>query len=116
MATLPSTLRRLGPAVAVVALVAAAMKLLFNPWYLNYDARYSLLWAHDAWSGFKPEYKADFAPTPHPLQTLVSSLALPFGDSADVVMTWVVLICFGVLVWLVFRLGSELFSPWVGLV
>lgn len=124
MATAPSaprrrlaaagSLPRFAPAVGVIALVAVAMKLLYSPWYLNYDARYALVWAHDAWSGFKPEYKADFAPTPHPLQTAVSSLALPFGDSGDVVMTWVVLICFGVLVWLVFRLGSELFSPWVG--
>ena len=31
-------------------------------------------------------------------------------------MLWAVLLCFGVLVWLAYRLGAELFSPWVGVV
>jgi hypothetical protein len=54
-----------------------------------------------------------FAPTPHPLSTLWSVLALPFGDQT---MVWLVLLSFGVLVVLAFRLGEQLFSPWVGLV
>jgi hypothetical protein len=126
MATAPSPPRRPAaaqtawlralPAVVTVTVIAVAMKLLYAPWYMNYDARYSLLWASDVFNGFKPEYKADFAPTPHPLQTLASAPALLLGDNGDLLMTWVVLICFGVLAWLVFRLGSELFSPWVGAV
>ena len=115
-AALPRRLVAALPALLVVAVVAVGMKLVWDPWYLNYDARYALLWAHDLWHGFLPEYKADFAPTPHPLQTLVSSLALPFGDSSDVLMAWVILVCFGVLVWLVFALGRQLFSTWVGVV
>ena len=31
-------------------------------------------------------------------------------------MLWLILLCFGVLVWLTYRLGDQLFSPWVGLV
>ena len=31
-------------------------------------------------------------------------------------MLWLILLCFGLLVWLTFRLGAELFSPWVGVV
>ena len=31
-------------------------------------------------------------------------------------MLWLILLCFGVLVWLTYRLGAELFSPWVGVV
>src|SRR3954467_2678436 len=31
-------------------------------------------------------------------------------------MLWLVLLCFGALVWLTYRLGAELFSPWVGAV
>ena len=31
-------------------------------------------------------------------------------------MVWAVLLCFGVLVWLAYRLGAELFSPAVGVV
>ena len=102
--------------LATVVGVAGLLRLLYDPWYLNYDARYSLLWAHDLWHGLKPDYAAEFAPTPHPLQTAVSSLALPFGNSADQVLTWIVLLSFGALVWLVYRLGAELFSPWVGVV
>ncbi len=107
---------RAAPAAAVVAGVAIVLRLAYAPWYLNYDARYALLWARDAWRGHLPEYTADFAPTPHPLQTAASSLALPFGDAADDLLVWLVLLCFGALVWLVYRLGAALFSPWAGAV
>jgi len=107
---------RLAPAVLTAVVVAAALDLVYSPWYLNYDARYALLWAHDLASGFAPEYEADFAPTPHPLQTAVGLLALPFGDASDDVLVWAVLLSFGALVFLTFRLGAELFAPWVGAV
>ena len=104
---------RLGLALATVVGVAGVLRLVYEP-HLNYDARYSLLWARDIWHGFKPDYGADFAPTPHPLQTALSSLGLPFGNAADQVLVWLVLLSFGALVWLAYRLGAELFSPWVG--
>src|SRR3954451_15971109 len=109
-------MRRHLPAVATVLGVAAVLRVLFDPWYLNYDARYALLWARDVWTGIKPDYAADFAPTPHPLSTALSSFALPFGDHADTVVVWVVLLSFGLLVWLTFRLGAELFGHWAGVV
>jgi hypothetical protein len=102
--------------VLTVAGVAALLWLLYRPWFLNYDARYALLWARDLWTGHAPEYGASFAPTPHPLQTAISSLALPFGDAADDVATVGILLSFGALVWLAFRLGSELFTPPAGVV
>src|SRR3954470_10820737 len=107
--------RRALPA-GVIAAVAVALKLVYAPWYLNYDARYALLWARDAWRGHTPEYLADFAPTPHPLETAASSLALPFGDHADTVIVWAILLTFGAVVYLVYRLREQLFSKWVGLV
>src|SRR4051812_6455215 len=76
-----------GAAVTVVG-VAVLVKLLFGPWYLNYDARYALLWARDLARGHRPDYEAAFAPTPHPLSTAWSALALPFGDGGDRLMTW----------------------------
>ncbi|HEV2812034.1 MAG TPA: hypothetical protein VGW10_02180 [Solirubrobacteraceae bacterium] len=110
-------LRRALPAGATIVGVAAVLRAVFDPWYLNYDARYALLWSRDAWTGHVPEYEADFAPTPKPLQALVSSIGLPFGDLADDVMTWIVLLSLGVLAWLVFLLGRQLFdNPWVGAV
>jgi hypothetical protein len=107
---------RLVPAVATAIGVAALLRLVYGPWFLNYDARYSLLWAWDLAHGFAPEYEADFAPTPHPLQTALSVLALPFGDASDDLVVLAVLLCFGALVWLAYRLGAELFHPWVGAV
>jgi hypothetical protein len=109
-------LRRFAPAALTIVGVAALLWIVYRPWYLNYDARYALLWARDLWQGHTPEYLADFAPTPHPLQTAISSLALPFGDAADDLAVIGILVSFGVLVWLAFALGAELFSPWVGAV
>ncbi len=108
--------RRLLPPVATVVGVAVLLKLVYGPWYLNYDARYALLWARDALRGLSPEYKADFAPTPHPLETAASLLAVPFGQGGAVLMSWLILLAFGLLVWLTYRLGAELFHPAVGIV
>src|SRR3954452_17043590 len=104
-----SRVRRWAPAALTVVGVAALLWLVYRPWSLNFDARYALLWARDLWSGHAPEYDAAFAPTPHPLQTALSSLALPFGDAADNVAVLGVLVSIGALVWLTFRLGSEPF-------
>jgi hypothetical protein len=103
------------PATVTIVGIAALLRVVYDPWYLNYDARYALLWARDAWHGFLPDFQADFAPTPHPLSTLVSSLGLPFGHGGDAVIVWIVLLSFGALVWLTYRLGSVLFSEWVGI-
>jgi hypothetical protein len=104
---------RLLPAVATVVGVAALLELAYDR-FLNYDARYALVWARDLARGLKPDYEADFAPTPHPLETVVSILATPFETGADTLLVWLMLLCFGGVVWLTFRLGSELFNAWVG--
>ena len=109
-----AALRRVLPAVVCALLVAVVMQLVYDPWYLNYDARYALVWAQDLTHGFLPEYKADYAPTPRPFQTLLALVALPFGDASDNVMTWFALMALGVLAWLVYRLGAVLFSRWAG--
>ena len=111
-----STARRLAPAAATSVLVAIALDLIYGPWFANYDARYALLWAQDLANGHAPEYEADFAPTPHPLQTAFGLLALPFAGAADDVLVFATLLAFGALVYLTFALGRELFSPWVGVV
>ena len=91
--------------------VAVLLRLVYEPWFLNYDARYALVWARDIATGLTPDYTGPYAPTPHPLETLVSLVAVPFGEGGDAIMLWAVLLCFGVLVWLAYRLGAELFSP-----
>lgn len=87
---------------------------VYGPPYLNYDASYSLLWAHDIARGFTPDYNGFIAPTPHPLQTFVSFLALPLGGATTGVLAWLVMFCFGGLCWVVFLLGRELFNSPVG--
>ena len=108
--------RRPAAAAATVLGTALVLGLLFDAWYLNYDARYALLWARDAWEGATPEFLADFAPTPHPLQIAASSIALPFGDASDDVVGWATFLCFGALVWLTYLLGETLFGRWAGVV
>jgi hypothetical protein len=110
-----SARRRLALPAGVIAGIAVLMHLVYGPWYLNYDARYALLWAGDLWNGERPDYGTPYAPTPHPLQTAVSFMVDPFPAS-DQLVTWIVLLSFGALVWLVYRLGAELFSPWAGIV
>jgi hypothetical protein len=105
------------PLAAALTIVGVAALLdLFYARFLNYDARYALLWARDLVHGLKPDYTADFAPTPHPLETIASTLATPFPGAADTLLVWVMLLCFGTVVWLTFRLGETLFTPWVGIV
>src|SRR5580765_1590698 len=105
-----ATARRIAPGALVTVAVAVLVKLVYGPWYLNYDARYALLWARDVSRGLTPDYEAPFAPTPHPLSTAWSGLSLPFGDGGDVLMAWLPLLAFGLLVYLAYRLGRELFS------
>ena len=102
--------------IATAIGVAVVLFALYTPSFVNYDAQWALLWTRDAWHGFLPEYMADFAPTPHPLATAVSSLALPFGDGAEIAILWLTLLSFGALVFLTYRLGAELFTRWVGVV
>jgi hypothetical protein len=109
-----AALRRALPGVGVAVAVAALVRLVYAPWYGNYDVRYALLWARDLLHGHNPDYGAAFAPTPHPLSIAWSFLGLPFGDRAGSAMVLIALLGLGALVWVVFRLGQELLCVWVG--
>lgn len=104
--------------IAVPLLFCVGVPLLYfavyGPPYLNYDASYSLLWANDIANGFTPDYGGFIAPTPHPLQTFVSFLALPLGSATTATLAWIVMLCFGALCWVVYLIGKELFNDWVG--
>jgi len=103
------------PAVTIVG-VAVAMLLIYGPSYVNYDAQWALVWGRDLWQGFTPEYTADFAPTPHPLATAVSLLALPLGHSGPILILALSLLSFGTLTYLTYALGATLFTRLVGVV
>src|SRR5689334_10993108 len=111
--SLPPALARALPAAATILFVAVLMWVIYDPWYMNYDARYALDWARDITRGLTPDFKAPFAPTPHPFSIAVSFLGVAFGDH---VAMWLVLLGFGAVVWLTYLLGARLFNPWVGAV
>lgn len=102
------------PGLLVIIGSPLILFLVYGPPYLNYDASYSLVWAQDIANGLTPDYTGFIAPTPHPLQTLASYLALPLGDHTTTALAWAVLLSFGVIVWIVYLLGRDLFNPWVG--
>ncbi len=109
-------MRRLANPAALATIVGSALllRLVYGEPFLNYDASYALVWAQDIARGATPDYNGFIAPTPHPLQTLASFLALPLGDATTHVLAWLVMLCMGGLVWTVYLLGRELFSRPVG--
>lgn len=107
-------LRSVLPPLVVIVGVAALVHLVYEPWYLNYDTRYALVWARDLVHGFTPEFEAPFAPTPHPGWNALATLALVFGGSADDAMAAITALSLGAVVWLVYAIGRELFNPWAG--
>ena len=103
-------------AAATVVGVAVLLRLVYQPWFLNYDARYALLWARDVATGQTPDYTA---PSRRPrIRSKPRSRCsrCRSATGGDAIMLWLVLLCFGVLVWLAYRLGAQLFSPAVGVV
>ncbi|MBI4897614.1 MAG: glycosyltransferase family 39 protein [Actinobacteria bacterium] len=107
-------IRSVLPAFLTIVGVPLALFLIYGRPYLNYDASYSLVWANDIAHGLTPDYTGYIAPTPHPLQTFVSFLALPFGSLTEDLLAWTVMLAFGALAWIVYRLGRELFNSPVG--
>jgi 4-amino-4-deoxy-L-arabinose transferase-like glycosyltransferase len=107
-------IRQLAAPLLFVLGVPLLYFVVYGPPYLNYDASYSLLWASDMVSGFTPDYNGFIAPTPHPLQTFVSLLALPLGSATTGALAWLVMLCFGGLCLVVYLIGKELFNGWVG--
>jgi hypothetical protein len=102
----------------VTAAVAAVLVLGTHPAGLvNYDTEYALLWGNDLIHGRVPDYGVPFAPTPHPLATLVGTLgAVPgitFGENLFLVIAFLAL---GVLAWLVYALGAAWFNRATGVV
>src|SRR3954454_520962 len=85
-ATMPHSLRaarHIAPAVATVAAGAVLLRLVYEPWFLNYDARYALLWARDVAHGLTPDYAGAYAPTPHQLETGAWLIAVSLRHGGD---------------------------------
>src|SRR4051794_32524236 len=96
---------------ALVALAAAPAR------FVNYDTEYALLWGNDLVHGRTPDYGVAFAPTPHPLATLVGALGALFGTGfGEALFVVLAFLALGVLGWLVYTLGAAWFTPATGVV
>jgi hypothetical protein len=98
-------------AVAIVA-TAIAARLVYGRGTLGYDAAWALVWGNELFDG--PVLDAPGAPTPHPLAILVSAVIAPLGEAGIEVVLALSWLAFGAVGWFAFRLGAELYSPWVG--
>ncbi|MCW2994190.1 MAG: hypothetical protein JWQ18_1685 [Conexibacter sp.] len=105
------------PAAVSIALATLVALAAAPARFLNYDTEYALLWGHDLVHGRNPDYTVPFAPTPHPLATLVgavgSLISRGFGEGLFEVLAFLAL---GILGWLVYALGREWFTPATGVV
>lgn len=97
-------MRRAYPYVTSVALAAIVFLVAAPARFLNYDTEYALLWGDDLAHGRTPDYDVPFAPTPHPLATLVGLLG---SETVFVVLAFLAL---GVLGWLTYALGRAWFN------
>jgi hypothetical protein len=96
---------------ALIALVSAPAR------FLNYDTEYALLWGHDLIHGRTPDYTVAFAPTPHPLATLVGALGSIFGTGfGEGLFEAIAFLALGILGWLTFALGRAWFGTAAGVV
>lgn len=97
------------PVVALAALAAVAWWLLV-PTYPNYDAYYHLVWGRELLDGALPSFEAYAAPTPHPLELVVTTLLAPLRDG-DRILVLASMLSLVALAWGTWRLGLALFGP-----
>ncbi|MGZ8633737.1 MAG: hypothetical protein ACXWZZ_07760 [Solirubrobacteraceae bacterium] len=99
---------------ALIALLAVALRLVYGPGHVGYDAVWALEWGREAAGGALPGFEAAGAPTPHPLANAVSLVLAPLGGAATgavMALSWLSFSALGVLA---FLLGRRLYSVWVG--
>ena len=101
-------------AVAATLGLALAARLVYGRGTLGYDAAWALVWGQQLSRGELPEFRADGAPTPHPLAIVVSAALAPLGSTGVELILALSWLALGALGWLAFRLGQELYSAWVG--
>lgn len=99
-----SRARALIPFATSIALAALVFLVAAPARFLNYDTEYALLWGNDLAHGRTPDYDVPFAPTPHPLATLVGLLG------SEAVFEILAFLALGVLGWLTFALGRAWFN------
>ncbi|HVW17922.1 MAG TPA: hypothetical protein VHB30_06700 [Solirubrobacteraceae bacterium] len=96
--------------VTAVLAVAAALRLIYGPPHLGYDAWFALDWGNDIAHLRMPDFTASIAPTPHPLANVVSAALSALGDAAPTAVATVSVLSLAGLVVAVGTLGRRLFG------
>lgn len=100
---------------ALLSIASGALALwLLLPHFVNYDAAWSLVWGGEIAHGGAPRLDAPFAPTPHPLTTLVGVALAPLGTEAATVIIAFGCLSLAAVGWLAFELASAWFGRAAG--
>jgi len=95
---------------------AFAIGFFVYPTYPNYDSYYSLLWGREALALQTPGFEGFRVPTEHPLAIVAGAVLALFGDGGDRLWIALTFATFLWLVWGIYRLGRDAFTPLVGAV
>lgn len=114
--------RRLLPALIGTALLSLLVALVYGRGrLLNYDTSYSLLWGSELARGHLPDVTVAYAPTQHPLATLLGTLLtlpgtgpVPHGGGATAAWELLAIVFLGTLGYLTFALGRHWFGAGAG--
>lgn len=98
-----------------VAITVVGVALLCRARYVGYDDAWAALWGEQLASGQLPDYDAPFAPTPHPLANLISSLASSLGIPAGETLLGSTIVAFCAAVLLLLAAGWRLYGPVAGI-
>jgi hypothetical protein len=103
------------PALVFGALcIATLVGFLVFPTYPNYDSYYSLLWGREVLDLEQPFFEGFRVPTEHPLAIGVGALLSLAGESGDRLWIALCLASYLALLWGVYTLAAEAFTPVVG--
>ncbi|CAA9475314.1 MAG: hypothetical protein AVDCRST_MAG69-381, partial [uncultured Solirubrobacteraceae bacterium] len=95
--------------------VAFTVGFFLYPTYPNYDSYYSLLWGRELLDGAPLRFSEPFrVPTEHPLAIVAGAALSLFGDVGDRIWIALTFASFLWLVWGVYSLGRDSFTPLIG--
>lgn len=110
------------PAIGILLLTALVAAAYGSGRLLNYDSAYSLLWGSQLANGQIPDITVPYAPTQHPLTTLLGALLTlpgtgpaPSYTTAIAIWELLSLLALGTLGWLTYALGKAWFGTAAGI-
>jgi hypothetical protein len=104
------------PFFTIVGLAAVVLLATVPAGFVNYDSAYAIVWGNDLLHARTPDYTVPFAPTPHPLATLLGLVgSIPGTSVALDLFVFLAFLALGVLGWLTYELGRAWFNVPTGI-